>query len=137
MLFSLLTMLALAAPLDAPPLPGEPLGDWHALESSTPGEMLGADAAVARAIANNKGLSARLAEADRARAIRMTARALPNPSAELVLYEDEHAGLSGVDVEYALSGALLTPLRARSAQRSPCSDACMVCARISGRAMTA
>lgn len=115
MLFTLLTYLALAAPLDAPPLPGEPLGAWGALEDEAPIAVLTADEAVARALAHNKELSALLTEVDRAGAERLAARAMPNPSAELGLVEGGHVGVGSLEVDFALTEALLTPLRARPA----------------------
>lgn len=118
----LTTLLALTlatpasgAPLERPPLPGEPLGAWQALADPAPAGPLTPDEAARVAVASNRELAATLAAVDRARGDRIAALGLPNPGVELELLAEGELGLHGVEAEYELSELLLAPLRVRPA----------------------
>lgn len=111
----MLALPATGAPLEPPPLPGEPLGAWQALAETTTEGVLTPEEAVRVAVATNRDLAARFAAVDRARGARIAAWGVPNPSAELELVGEGELGLHAVAAEFALSDLILAPLRASPA----------------------
>lgn len=111
----LLALSAWAAPLQPPPLPGEPLVGWEAL-APAPAPELSVEDAVRIALERNGDLQQVLASVDVARGARRAAGSLPNPTTELVLFADGRTGLEEVEVELPITRSLLAPVLARPAR---------------------
>lgn len=128
MLGLLLPLVMAATPVarvlqEDPPLPGEPLDGWEALGAPVkPGAPGEAEALVDRAVASNPELRMLRAAMDAARGNVIDARSLTNPTFELELVERRGAevetGLHGVGVEFDVTDALLTLVRAAAANPS-------------------